>query len=101
VALAEREVLAALMVGIDPPDFLELFSARPAWMAAAACRGGDTASWFPTVGESGVDAKAVCAACPAQVECLDYALAPIVHEMTGGLTASISVGAEDGIPAIL
>ena len=48
---------------------------RPAWMSRAACRGQDTNAFFPARGRSNATAKATCAACPVQSECLDYALA--------------------------
>lgn len=50
-----------------------------AWMAYAACRGHDTNIWFPTLrrGRNGVDwapARAICATCPSQAACLDFAM---------------------------
>lgn len=45
------------------------------WKSQAACRGLDTALFFPLGGESGTEAKAVCAGCPVRTECLDYQLA--------------------------
>jgi WhiB family redox-sensing transcriptional regulator len=47
-----------------------------AWMAAAACRGLDTALFFPIAGDmAGVRAaQAVCEGCPVRAECLAYAL---------------------------
>jgi hypothetical protein len=54
------------------------------WIDEAACRYGNVSSLFhdATWDARYVDAaKAVCAGCPARVECLDYALR--VHEPLG------------------
>ncbi|MGH8898970.1 MAG: WhiB family transcriptional regulator [Egibacteraceae bacterium] len=54
-------------------------SDRPAWHAKAACAELSTDDFFP-VGSTGpasdqiARAKAICAACPVAVQCLDYAL---------------------------
>jgi WhiB family redox-sensing transcriptional regulator len=58
-----------------------------AWMDDAACRGVDPDLFFPVRFEASVDvqAKAVCAGCPVQAECLDYALDHgIKHGIWGG-----------------
>ena len=62
------------------------------WRAQAACRNTDPETFFP-VGEGGpayelqvAAAKAVCAGCPVQDECLDEALARIPGGIAGGLT---------------
>ncbi len=44
------------------------------WRRRAACRGHDTAAFFPLRGEPIDDARAMCRACPVRVECLEYAL---------------------------
>ncbi len=56
-----------------------------AWMLTAKCRGVDPGEFFPSDG-SGVDrAQKVCATCPVQSECLEYALsARIEHGVWGG-----------------
>jgi WhiB family redox-sensing transcriptional regulator len=43
------------------------------WREAAACRGSNPATFFPERGDTaGVErAKAVCAECPVQLECLE------------------------------
>ncbi len=52
---------------------------RHAWRRLAACRDEDTDLFFPN-GETGEAltqaeaAKAICAACPVRLECLDFAL---------------------------
>ena len=49
---------------------------RPAWRDGAACNGLDPARWFPerTGASVAAAAKAVCAACPVQPQCLEHAL---------------------------
>ena len=55
----------------EPADELPLFE-RPAWQAQAACRGMDTALFFPTRGELVPPAvRAACGSCPVRAECLD------------------------------
>lgn len=46
------------------------------WVENAACRKEDTALFFPTRGETAKlnKAKAICASCPVQEDCLSYAL---------------------------
>lgn len=46
------------------------------WIADALCRGTDPEPFYPPRGDdAAVDAaKAVCAACPVRVECLDHAI---------------------------
>ena len=58
------------------PTFAEpgdLF-ASPAFMDLGSCRGMDPDIFFPDRGESLSPAKAICAECIVQVECLEYAL---------------------------
>jgi len=57
------------------------------WLEHAACRGADTNLFFPSSGDSSVNAKAVCHTCPVQPECLQYAIDnTIKHGIWGGLT---------------
>jgi WhiB family transcriptional regulator, redox-sensing transcriptional regulator len=62
------------------------------WWSLAACQGADPELFFPASGKNPVRAqlaaaKAVCAGCPVQAECLQYALATgPVHGIWGGLT---------------
>ena len=44
------------------------------WSARAACKGLDPTIFYPPTDEEADDAKAVCAACPVQAECLEHAL---------------------------
>lgn len=47
----------------------------PQFHAEAACAGEPTELWFPEDGHNASrEALAICARCPAQEECLDYAL---------------------------
>ena len=59
----------------DPWAYLEQLTRRPAWQARAACRGSGTAAFFPSRGDSGIDAKAICATCVVRTECLATAMA--------------------------
>jgi WhiB family transcriptional regulator, redox-sensing transcriptional regulator len=50
---------------------------RPSpWAAQALCAQADPDAWFPARGRPDVAAIAmrICAACPVQANCLDYAL---------------------------
>lgn len=44
------------------------------WMQEALCAQADPEAWFPEKGSSTASAKRVCAGCPVQLECRDYAL---------------------------
>jgi WhiB family transcriptional regulator, redox-sensing transcriptional regulator len=62
------------------------------WRSAAACRSADPELFFP-ISHAGpaleqvADAKAICAACPVQRECLAFALqTEQVHGIWGGMT---------------
>jgi WhiB family redox-sensing transcriptional regulator len=57
------------------------------WVDRAACAGMDSDLWFldDHTGSYG-EARAVCAACPVRVDCLDYAVENrIGHGLWGGL----------------
>lgn len=60
------------------------------WTDDAACRGMDSAIFFPTVGHAADAARAVCAGCPVRAECLTEALAtesaPHRFGVRGGMT---------------
>ncbi|HEC11258.1 MAG TPA: WhiB family transcriptional regulator [Acidimicrobiales bacterium] len=51
------------------------------WQIQAACRGLDAQIFYPVSEDDTDRAKAVCAACPVQATCLEYALA--VREKEG------------------
>lgn len=62
--------------------------AKRDWAQRAACRGADTATWFPEPREPADAAKAVCAGCSVRDECLAYALASRQRfGVWGGLSA--------------
>lgn len=47
---------------------------RPAWMKRGACRTADPSiTWFPDLGDSGIEAKRICWACPVRWECHEWA----------------------------
>lgn len=52
-----------------------------AWRHKAACRGVDPDIFFPVSEEDAEEAKAICATCPVQQACLEWALA--VREKDG------------------
>ena len=52
---------------------LEELAHRPGWMARAACRGEDTALFFPTLGGNAARARVICSICPVRSDCLAYA----------------------------
>ena len=54
----------------------------------AACKGGDTAVFFPVSENNAMEAKSICATCPVAEQCLEYAIE--THQpdgVWGGLTA--------------
>lgn len=68
----------------DVAAFIE--SARPAWMNRSACHDHPEVNFFPTPGQSLRPAKAICAECPVQAECLSYAVgAKTLRGVWGGL----------------
>jgi WhiB family transcriptional regulator, redox-sensing transcriptional regulator len=44
------------------------------WRSKAACNGLDPSIFYPDENDDASDAKAVCASCPVQVQCLEHAL---------------------------
>jgi WhiB family redox-sensing transcriptional regulator len=44
------------------------------WMSEGVCASADPEAWFPEVGQNPVQAKRICAECPAVQSCLEYAL---------------------------
>ena len=65
---------------LDPADAWRTTEPRhpgepdPRWREDAACRGVETALFFPARGEPCAEAKAICRGCPARDACLAYAL---------------------------
>ena len=74
MALARWETEALMLPG-DVPSLADLTPAQPAWMAQAACRGMDSATFFPSRGEATDEARKVCGGCPVAGPCLAYAAA--------------------------
>lgn len=58
------------MSGLDLP----VLAQREDWIADAACRGMDPGLFFPDRNEPTGPIKAICAECPVQADCLDYAI---------------------------
>lgn len=59
---------------VTHPDPLYLPEMLPDWHLDAACRGMDPAIFFPERGKSSRKARATCAQCPVQAECLEAAV---------------------------
>jgi WhiB family redox-sensing transcriptional regulator len=58
-----------------------------AWRQRAACRGVDPDIFYPVSDEDAADAKAICAQCPVQGACLEWALTRREHDgVWGGAT---------------
>lgn len=57
----------------------------PPWMQQARCRSAAAGEFFPSDGVGVERARRVCAACPVNAECLEYALTyRIDHGVWGG-----------------
>ncbi len=52
----------------------DLFADQPAWQEQALCAQVGGEAFFPEQGNPAGPAKRICARCPVQVECLEYAL---------------------------
>jgi WhiB family redox-sensing transcriptional regulator len=66
----------------DPND-----TTSPAWRQRAACRGVDPDIFYPVTDEDAEEAKAICAQCPVQHACLEWALSTREREgVWGGAT---------------
>lgn len=71
------------------------------WRARAACRGMNTAMFYPERGESTAEARAVCASCPVQQDCLDWALANNdTHGVWGGVSGRGRRGMDRVMPCV-
>jgi len=80
------ELLAA--ADIEPGALLSprIRASRPSWMRDAACRGMPTATFFPSRGESSVEARAICAECPVVDDCRQWALGHDDHGIAAGMS---------------
>ena len=68
------------------PDFLNI-TKPPEWTAGGLCAQVDPELFFPELGGSTREAKAVCAGCEVRAECLAHALAHHErHGVWGGLS---------------
>jgi WhiB family redox-sensing transcriptional regulator len=63
---------------------------RQAWRNQAVCKGLDPAIFFPAVGGSSKEIKAICDSCPVKQECLEYALSISGDEDRCGIFAGTS-----------
>jgi WhiB family redox-sensing transcriptional regulator len=80
------DLIEALMMPGDPPSLLDALR-RPAWMLHAACKGLDPSVFFGSKREVSPEAAEVCARCPVDLECLQYALErPELEGCWGGST---------------
>lgn len=59
--------------------FREAKEGPPAWKSKGICAGLDPEMFHPRRGEGEEAAKAICAQCPVQAECLEYALANVMR----------------------
>jgi WhiB family redox-sensing transcriptional regulator len=57
------------------------------WVHRSACKGLDPIIFYPATDEEADEAKAVCAECPVQGECLEHAIGHREHNgVWGGAT---------------
>lgn len=54
------------------------------WEHRSACKGIDPVIFYPATEEEAARAKEVCAVCPVQTDCLEYAIAAREHEGVWG-----------------
>jgi WhiB family redox-sensing transcriptional regulator len=70
----------------NPNPYLRTFT-RADWMTDAACKDLPVEMFFPERGRDGSRARAVCAECPVQRECADYAIGQgLRHGIWGGMS---------------
>lgn len=66
---------------------MEVRDADPDWREYANCKGIDASVFFLDWGSTTDQAKSICATCPVQVECLEYAVMTNQnYGVWGGLT---------------
>lgn len=69
----------------DPVPEPETLDPATAWMRDGNCRAYPPAVFFPSDGAGVEIARRICATCPVQAQCLEYALAQKVeHGVWGG-----------------
>lgn len=63
------------------------YDAEHTWMLSGVCRDRDPSFFFPSDGIGVEIARKVCATCPVQTDCLEYALSyRIEHGVWGGVS---------------
>lgn len=67
-------------------DFVAELAAET-WRQDAACRGKPIEFWFPNRNQA-TPARAICAGCPVQKPCLEYAVEHDLPGQWGGKTAT-------------
>lgn len=74
--------------------FVARLLASPDWMTEALCALYDPDWWYPMRGVSDKQAKEICAACPVQMSCLEYA---VRHREPHGIWGGLSEEARRGM----
>lgn len=70
----------------DAPVVHGPYPAPQGWRRAALCLGQDPGIWYP-IDAGGVEAVAICAACPVRLDCLGWALE---HNERDGIWGGVS-----------
>jgi WhiB family redox-sensing transcriptional regulator len=70
----------------DAPVVHGPYPAPPGWRRAALCLGQDPEIWYP-IDAGGVEAVAICAACPVRLDCLGW---PLEHNERDGIWGGVS-----------
>lgn len=84
---ADQERRRRVVVASSHGRTLVAHDPDPSWRSRAACRGLDPGLFFPEIGETAAEAKAICAQCPVARQCLDFALVNAETEgVWGGVT---------------
>jgi WhiB family transcriptional regulator, redox-sensing transcriptional regulator len=71
------------LLSVALPEVAPDFSGT--WPERAICAGEDPSIFFPSHGDPGIRARRVCADCPVQMDCLEYAIAADEWGIWGGL----------------
>ena len=81
------EEAQALMEGIFDLGYAKASIEELRWQDFALCAQTDPDIFFPEKGGSTAPATSVCASCPVQAECLEYAIVnDIRHGIWGGMS---------------
>lgn len=76
-----------LMAGIFDLGYAKKTAAELRWQEFALCAQTDPDIFFPEKGGSIAPATSVCASCPVQADCLEYA---ITHDIRHGIWGGMS-----------